>query len=43
MPPHCDSMDGPVVRAAIRALNARDVELVLPYVKEAGEEETRRA
>jgi hypothetical protein len=36
-------MDGPVVRAAIRALDARDVELVLPYVKEDGEEEVRRA
>ena len=43
MPPHCDSMDGPVVRAAIRALEAGDVELVLPYVKEAAEEEVRRA
>ena len=43
MPPHCDSMDGPVVRAAIRALDARDVELVLPYVHEDGEEEVRRA
>jgi hypothetical protein len=43
MPPHCDSMDGPVVRAASRALDARDVDLVLPYVHEDGEEEVRRA
>jgi hypothetical protein len=41
MPPHCDSMDGPVVKAAIRALEAEDVDLVLPFVKEAGEEEVR--
>ncbi|HET9249327.1 MAG TPA: DUF6448 family protein [Actinomycetota bacterium] len=36
-------MDGPVVRAAIRALDARDVDLVLPYVKEGAEEEIRRS
>lgn len=39
MPPHCDSMDGPVVAAARRALDAGDVRLVLPYVKKAGEAE----
>ena len=43
MPPHCDSMDGPVVRAAIRALEERDVDIVLPFVKAEGEEEVRRA
>lgn len=43
MPPHCDSMDGPVVLAAIRALEARNVDLILPYVHEDGEEEVRRA
>jgi len=43
MPPHCDSMDGPVVLAALRALEAREVEVILPYVHEAGEEEVRRA
>ena len=32
MPPHCDSMDGPVVRAAARALDTEDVYLILPYV-----------
>ncbi len=42
MPPHCDSMDGPVVKAAIRALEAEDVDLILPYVQEDGEEEIRR-
>ena len=43
MPPHCDSMDGPVVRAAVEALAARDVDLVLPYVPADGEEEVRKA
>jgi hypothetical protein len=39
MPPHCDSMDGPVVLAAKRALDARDATLALPYVKAEGERE----
>lgn len=39
MPPHCDSRDGPVVKAATRALEARDVTLVLPYVPADGEAE----
>lgn len=42
MPPHCDSMDGPVVKAAIEALNKGDVALVLPYVPESGEAEVIR-
>jgi len=41
MPPHCDSLDGPVVTAARRALDAEDVELVLPYVHAGGEPEVR--
>ena len=32
MPPHCDSLDGPVVAAAQEALRHEDVSLVLPYV-----------
>jgi hypothetical protein len=43
MPPHCDSLDGPVVQAAVRALEAEDVDLVLPYVKADGEDEVRTA
>lgn len=43
MPPHCDSMDGPVVGAARRALDAGDVDLLLPYVHADGEDEVRRA
>jgi hypothetical protein len=43
MPPHCDSMDGPVVLAARRALDARDPTLVLPYVKVEDETEVLTA
>lgn len=43
MPPHCDSMDGPVVTAARKALEADDVEMVLPYVHEEHEPEVRAA
>ena len=37
MPPHCDSLDGPVVTAARRALDAGNVDVVLPFVPEQGE------
>ncbi len=43
MPPHCDSMDGPVVRTAARALEVDDLELILPYVAAADEEPLRVA
>lgn len=43
MPPHCDSLDGPVVTAARDALMAGDVDLVLPFVPGAGESEVREA
>lgn len=43
MPPHCDSLDGPVVKAALRALEARDVSLVLPFVREEDTAEVTRA
>ena len=39
MPPHCDSLDGPVVRAARVAIETGDVDQVLPYVPAAGEHE----
>jgi len=39
MPPHCDSLDGPVVRAAQRALDAGNVALVLPYAPKTAENE----
>lgn len=43
MPPHCDSLDGPVVNAARAALDAGDVELVLPYVPADADAEVRAA
>lgn len=43
MPPHCDSLDGPVVSAARTALAVGDVDQVLPYVPVDGEEEVRAA
>lgn len=42
MPPHCDSLDGPVVTAAKKALEAGNVDIVLPYVPKDGEVEVRR-
>ena len=41
MPPHCDSLDGPVVAAARQSLEANDVDIVLPFVHEEGEAEVR--
>ncbi|HET7235970.1 MAG TPA: DUF6448 family protein [Actinomycetota bacterium] len=43
MPPHCDAIDGPVVKAATLALDAEDVDLILPYVQVEGEDEVRTA
>lgn len=43
MPPHCDSLDGPVVVAARQALASGSVERILPFVPAAGEAEVRRA
>jgi hypothetical protein len=43
MPPHCDSLDGPVVAAARHALAIGDVDAVLPYVQPADEKEVRAA
>ena len=43
MPPHCDSLDGPVVAAARAALEADEVGLVLAFVPVEGEAEVRTA
>ena len=43
MPPHCDSMDGPVVTAARRALEKQDVNLILPYVKDNASADVKSA
>lgn len=39
MPPHCDTVDGPIVSAARQALEAEDVSIILPYAPKSGEEE----
>jgi len=38
---HCDGMDGPVVKAAIDALQNKNVNLVLIWINEKDEEEVR--
>lgn len=43
MPPHCDTMDGPVVRAAREALDAGNINLILPYAPKKAELELRGA
>lgn len=40
---HCDGMDGPVVKAAQRALEAGDANLVLIWVQQKDEAEIRKA
>ena len=40
---HCDTLDGPVVAAARRALDAGDIDLVLVWVQAADEAEIRHA
>lgn len=43
MPPHCDSMDAPVVTAARQALDKENVNLILPYVKESASADVKSA
>ena len=43
MPPHCDSLDGPVAGAAREALEAGDVTIVLAFVPERDEADVRAA
>ncbi|MCP8317539.1 MAG: hypothetical protein H3Z51_11890, partial [archaeon] len=43
MPPHCDTMDGPVVKAAKRALDIGNVNLILPWVPKKAESELKKA
>ena len=40
---HCDSMDGPVVKAAEKALARKDLQIVLIWVQTGDEEEIKRA
>jgi len=43
MPPHCDTLDGPVVKAAKRALESGNVRLILPWAPKKAEEELTTA
>ena len=43
MPPHCDTLDGPVVSAGRDALERDDVDVALPFVPADGEDEVRAA
>ncbi len=43
MPPHCDTLDGPVVKAAKRALETGNVNFILLWVPKSAEEELRHA
>jgi hypothetical protein len=40
---HCDGMDGPVVKAAQKALSSGNVNLVLVWVQKADEEQVKQA
>jgi hypothetical protein len=43
IPPHCDTIDGPVVLAAKQALEKQNVNLILPWVHLEGEREVEEA
>lgn len=43
MPPHCDTLDGPVVKAAELALENENVDLILPWVHKDAEKELNKA
>ena len=43
MPPHCDTMDGPVVTAARKALEEENVNIMLPWAPESAENEIKKA
>lgn len=42
-PPHCDTLDGPVVVAAKKALETGDVKLILPFAPKQAETEITKA
>ena len=43
IPPHCDTIDGPVVLAAKEALEKQNINIILPWVHLEGEEEVVEA
>lgn len=42
-PPHCDTLDGPVVAACKEALQTENVNLILPWVPKSAEDELKNA
>jgi len=43
MPPHCDTLDGPIVKAAKMALSKGNVNLILPWVPKKAEGRLKKA
>lgn len=43
MPPHCDTMDGPVVKAAKKSLETENINLILPWAPKEAETEIKKA
>ena len=43
MPPHCDTLDGPVVKAAKMAIEKKNVNLILPWTPKEAEVELKGA
>jgi hypothetical protein len=43
MPPHCDTLDGPIVKACRKAFEVDNVKFALPWVPESDEGEVREA
>ncbi len=43
MPPHCDTLDGPVVKACRMSLDTENVNLILPWVPRKAETELKKA
>jgi len=43
VPPHCDTLDGPVVKAATSALDKGNVNLILPWAPKKAESEIKKA
>lgn len=43
MPPHCDTKDGPVVKAAKKAISTGDIKYILPWASKESESEIKKA
>ena len=43
MAPHCDTLDGPVVKAALKALETGNINYILPWAPQEAENEIKSA